>query len=101
MVARHAGPGAWQHKEEEVTAGSAAGLPEGFVGFEGGQPHQVLLRAKVPPTLPGSRQAGIKCAPNSLEFRTAPPGALSLCLDDILHFPEQGGGLILYSTNRI
>jgi len=27
-------------------AGSAVGLPRGFVGFEGSQPHQVLLRAK-------------------------------------------------------
>lgn len=33
-------------KEEGVTAGSAVGLPEGFVRFEGGQPHQALLRAK-------------------------------------------------------
>lgn len=41
------GPGAWQHKEEEeVTAGSAVGLPQRFVGFEGGQTHQALLRAK-------------------------------------------------------
>jgi hypothetical protein len=33
-------------QEEGVTAGSAVGLPEGFVGFEGSQPHQALLRTK-------------------------------------------------------